>query len=173
MGLKDYFVGRRLVLISPLTASEVQARINDSAGSSVLPFSMGTVGWARFGRFRLRQRTSLFDYNAKPMLIGKMIGIPEGTRIEANFGATLWMKAFLVFWYAFLALWTVIAIATGPFEGNQGDLAYFPYLMVPLFAVMPIGMHYLFNHSAEKDLKVMLRFLDTAAKARIDVIATP
>ena len=173
MKFKDYFLGRTLVLSSPLPPGEVQSRIDKAAISSLLPFQFGTVGWSRLRAFRLRQRTSLIDYNAKPMLVGRLVEDRDGTRIEANFGATFWMKAFFVWWYAILVVFFVGAIALGPFQGEDGEAVYFPYLFIPLFAVSPLAMHYALTRGAEYDLEELLAFLEDVANARLVSFSSP
>lgn len=166
MRFKDYLVGRKLVLFSRHSPAEVGERINGAAGSTISPFSFGVVGWARFGRVRLRVRSSLLDYNAKPMLVGKLVEDPAGTRFEARFGATLWMKAFVIYWYLFLAIFAVFSLIYGPFRGAEGEAIYSPYLMLPVFAVAPLAMHYLFATGSEDELDTMVDFLAKEAGFR-------
>ena len=108
------------------------------------------------------------DYNAKPMLVGRLMENANGTRILASFGATFWMKAFFVYWYVFLLIFSIVAIASGPFIGANGEEVYFPYLMLPLFVVAPIAMHVLFNRGGERELTELLAFLEKAADARLE-----
>jgi hypothetical protein len=165
MGLRDYFVGRRLVLRSVLPRAEVKRRINCASGSAFWPFNSGVVGGCALDRVRLQIRNTPFDYNAKPLLAGRLHDALGGTELYVRYGASAWTRVFFVYWYSFLTLFTVAAVVAVPSD----DAPLLPGLLVIpllLFAA-PVLMHMLFVRNSEEELDEILGFLEREAGAKL------
>lgn len=166
MRLTDYFFGLPIDLYSPLGPEEVAQRINQRSKSRFNPFATGVIGWARFGRLKLEHRASIFSYNAMPRLGGKLENAEGRTRISGKFGGPLMVKIFFPVWYLVLAL--MFLTTTANFLGGNGDPASFVpfFLILPIFAVLPLGMHYIFTRNSQYDLEAILAFLETEVQAK-------
>ena len=110
------------------------------------------------------------DYNAKPVLAGRLHDDMGATRMDAKFRAPAFAYFFFIFWYSILLIMVsvmVILLTTGSWELE----AWITFPILCLFAVMPIGMHYLFNRNAVDQLEEILVFLSNTAD--FEVIEAP
>lgn len=165
MRLKDYFAGRSLALRSKLSAEVVAERINHSVVSPLLPFSSGVTGGVWLGILRLRYRTSIFEYNAKPILAGRIFEDLNGSIIDLKYRAPLWVYAFFIVWYTVLAL--VVGILTvnvfSPGVSETQMIMGFAITLILLGA--PIGLHALGTQSSEEEFENLINFLVEHAEA--------
>lgn len=166
MRLKDYLIGVPVDLYSPLTPEEVAQRVNQRSKSTLNPFAIGVIGWARFGRLRLQHHQSIFRYNAAPLLIARIENASGRTRISGKFGGSMFAKIGLSFWYLVLCLMFAawVSVFLGSQSTDSGELSFF--VVIPILAAMPLGMHYLFTWHWEEDLKAILAFLETEVQAK-------
>lgn len=162
MGIVEYFKGRRIVLHSPLRPAEVGERINASCSSRFNPFAAGVKGGVFANRMNLFDaQWGMFSYNAMPVLVGKLTDTPAGCTIEATYRAPLWVYAFFLIWYGLLMLFMLLTIA-GASAGGLEPGGWIIFLILPLFALVPIAMHYGFS-SSEASLDRILHLLETKA----------
>jgi hypothetical protein len=167
MRLKDYFIGIPIRLRSPLSAEAVAERINNSAGSIFWPFNFGVVGWARFGRISLRYRSSIFEYNAKPLLVGGLRDESLGAVLALRYRAPGPIYVFYLFWYSFLTLVGLLLIGTiGQRNPDQtgADLAIVCIGLI-FMLIFPVGMHYFGTRNWHEELSDLLDFLASEAEA--------
>ncbi len=166
MRLKDYFIGVPVDLYSPLAPDEAAQRINQRSKSTLNPFATGVIGWARFGRLRLQHHQSIFRYSAAPLLSARIENASGRTRITGKFGGAVFAKIFLVFWYLVLSLifagWVSAFVNGQTVEGTEPLIL----LIIPIFAALPLGMHFLFTLNWEEDLKAIIAFLETEVQAK-------
>ncbi len=87
MEFRKYFEGERIRLYSPLPAKIVAERVNAEAGSPFWPFKIGVVGRIWKGHVRLRLSSSPFEYNAKPVLAGRLVDRFGGSRFDLVYRA--------------------------------------------------------------------------------------
>jgi hypothetical protein len=166
MRLRDYFAGECFRLRSPLSARTVAERINEAAGSALWPFAMGVVGGVWSGHIRLRYRSSLFEYNAKPVLAGRIREAPSGSSLDLRYRAPVLICAFYLIWYLFLAFFAVGFLAnSGASEFTGGDKAMAVAILAMLF-VAPVGLHAVGTRRSEEELAEMLDFLCRHAEAK-------
>jgi len=155
--LTDYFAGERLRLCSPLSARAVAERINEAAGSLLWPFATGVVGGVWSGNIRLRYRSSLFEYNAKPVLSGRVREAASGSSLDLRYRAPLWVYGFYLVWYLFLALFAGLI-------GHGWDGATVGIFSILLVA--PLGLHAVGSRRSEEELADLLDFLSQHAEAK-------
>lgn len=159
MRLRDYFAGQRLYLRSPLRAETVAGRLNKAAGSTLWPFTTGVVGGVWSGHVRLKYRSSLFEYNAKPVLAGRLAGTPTGSSFDLCYRALVWVYAFYLVWYLFLCLCAVLVLSNGSrIDFAASDTTLFT-LIFAILSVTPIGLHVIGTRHSEKELADLLNFL--------------
>jgi hypothetical protein len=168
MRLKDYFLGVPIRLESRLTAADVAERINAAAGSTVWPFTTGVVGRVSFGVVRLRFRSSFAEYNAKPILAGRIREARSGSILALRYRAPAWVYAFDVFWYSFLAF-----IALFPLFGDaelNPELTTTDFALIAAglaaFLVFPFVLHFIGTRNSDFELAELLDFLAGHAEAR-------
>lgn len=155
MELIAYFRGQPVRLHSPLRPEEVAARINAEAKSIFWIFSSGVVGGARLGHVRLRVRSSPFEYNAKPVLAGRIVGDGQGSEIRLRYRAPIAIYLFYLMWYGFL-----LALAlTMPFNGRLEISMWEFLLLLVAFAAMPLIMHAIGTAGSDRDLEQLEAFL--------------
>ena len=100
MRVREFLFGREVELRSPLSPDELRSRINGAAGWMFWPFqSDRIVGGITFGWMRLRYMSGPFEYNAKPVLSGRVQADLSGSHIRARFGASVSTRFFFVLWY--------------------------------------------------------------------------
>jgi len=159
MNLIDYFIGRRIVLRSPLSPGEAKARINDAAPLVLWPWSVGVSGRIVGHHLRLSYRAGLMDYNAKPVLAGRVEDNLGSTILRAKYRAPVFVYLFFPFWYGMLLLMAASLVAA--YLGNSLEPeGWIGFPILCLFAVMPIGLHYLFNRNADDELEEIILFLE-------------
>jgi hypothetical protein len=166
MRLKDYFIGERFRLHSPMSARMVAEHINEAAGSALWPFTTGVVGGVWSGLICLRYRSSLFEYNAKPVLAGRLHTATGGSNLELRYRAPLWVYGFYLFWYLSLTLiiFSVIAFGWTP-EIRDGEKAI-DFGIFALLLVTPLGLHTIGTHRSEVELAYLIDFLSRHAEAK-------
>jgi hypothetical protein len=167
MRLADYFFGVRRQLHSPAPPRIIADRINAAAGSALWPFTSGVVGGVWLGHLRLRFRTSLFEYNAKPVLVGRVRETPSGSCLHLNYRAPAWVYAFDLVWYGFLGF--VVLLMLGQVGARNPDLQagelFTAWAILILLLIAPLVMHYLGTRRSNEDLECLLEFLSRQANA--------
>lgn len=167
MRLADYFFGVRRQLQSPASARIVADRINEAASSSLWPFTTGVVGGVWSGHLRLRFRTSFLEFNAKPVLTGRLRETPSGSCLDLNYRAPAWVYAFYLAWY--LSLGSVILLMLGAIGVRNTDLQGGELASVwaglILLLIAPLMFHYLGTRRSDDDLERLLDFLAQQADA--------
>lgn len=165
MRLVDYVFGQRFVLRTTLTRDRVQERIDAATISVLNPFSTGVTGWSRFGRISLRAHSGVFDYSAKPLLVGKVQDIGGWTELDLRFRGPRFAVAFFCVWYLLLGSFA-LALLDGSVEGDEG---FYP-VGLPIMALMllaPAVMHVIGTRKAGKEREALLDFLQRVIDARI------
>jgi len=166
MHLTDYFAGQSFRLCSPLSVRTATERINEAAGSVLWPFNTGVVGYAWSGHIRLRYRSSPLEYNAKPVLAGRLQDAPGGSRLELRYRAPLWVYGFYLVWYLFITLVVVGLVSNGWAPGvASGDKAMGLGIIAALF-VAPLGLHALGTRRSAEELAELLDFLSAQVEAK-------
>jgi hypothetical protein len=162
MRLRDYFVGQPVRLTSRHSPRIVAERINAAAASSFWPFhSDAVVGGVWLGRLRLRFVSSPLEYNAKPLLAGRLRETRSGSILTLRYRAPFWVYFFDLFW--FCALGMVILMMLGQFgERNpdltNSDLAFIWALLLAML-VTPLAFHYVGTRNSDEELGYLLDFL--------------
>jgi hypothetical protein len=165
--IRDYFVGRRLRLATRLPPDEAARRINDGAASILSPFATGVIGWARFGRIRLRYRRSLWwRSDARPILAGRIRADRGGSLIHLNYRGPLPLIVFLPFWYAALVLMAVVFLASVLSSGVETAFVFAFPLMLVVMLIFPAALVRFSLTRADADFEEMLAFLRTSLAAR-------
>lgn len=166
MRLKDYFRGIPVRLQSRLSAQAVADRINNASGSIFWPFNFGVVGSVRFGRVSLRYRSSIFEYNAKPVLVGRLHQESAGAILNLKYRAPA--SAYFSYCLTALVLCLVLIIAlTGV---GSGDLPAQDFAMLSAFiVVLPafiFGFHAYGTRNSDEELSELIDFLEREAEAK-------
>jgi hypothetical protein len=163
MRISDYFGGQRFTFVTRMSPGEVEARINEASGSVYNPFGKGVIGWARWGRLRLRYvRHRFFHYNGQPVLAGQILADRAGSRIELIYRAPLPIYAFMPIWYLLLGFASLM-VAVAPAQDGGGWPFFLPFLIG--LGALPILFHYAFTMRADDDLQAMFGFLRKEAGA--------
>jgi hypothetical protein len=162
MRFRDYFFGVPVKLRSRLEPIDVAQRINEAAGSILLPWTEGVAGGVRFGLVRLRFQRSIFEFNMKPVLAGRVQSNGPGSLLLLSYRAPFAAHIFLLIWYGVLSLIFLAALAPsrGESPGFHGAL-----ISLILFAV-PIATVYGGTRRSDEDLTDLLEFLAEKAEAR-------
>lgn len=166
MRLWDYFVGEPFRLRSPLAVRTVAKRINEAASSPLWPFTAGVAGGVWSGHIRLRYRSSIFEYNAKPVLSGRLEDAPSGSSLELRYRAPIWVYGFYVIWYFFLALVAAALLANGWAPGVPGGDKAMAIAIFLMLLVAPVGLHAVGTRRSEEELADLLDFLAEHAEAK-------
>ena len=167
MRLADYLRGQRFVLVSRLTPDEAQQRINDEAGSAYLPFVRGVVGWARFGRLRLRHMPSWYRNDFRPVMAGTISANGAGSRLDLNFRAPIHVYLMPVGWLIAAAIAITFSLAFAGIKDGPAWLPVVPVLVVMTFVVLVPGLQISMTlANADESLSKILDFLREAADAR-------
>lgn len=129
------------------------------------PFTTGTAGGVWSGHIRLSYRTWPFEYNAKPVLCGRLKDDGGGSSLYLRYRAPVWVYAFFLFWYLFLVL-----IGAAVFGGNGDTLAVRAYMMgITVWTVLllaPVVLHLFGTRRSDEDLAAILSFLSDYAEAK-------
>jgi len=166
MHLREYFTGQRYRLLSPMSVRTVSERINRAAGSAVWPFTTGIVGGVWSGHIRLRYRSSLFEYNAKPVLSGRLRDVPSGSSLELRYRAPLWVYGFYLFWYLILTFGIVGLIGAGWAPEVTGGGKAMGMGIFAALLVAPPALHAIGTRRSAEELAELLDFLSEQAQAK-------
>ena len=172
VNFRDYLLGRRVVLTSPLEPSSVERAVRNGTKSVFNPFYTGVVGWCRFGRVGLRWATAIWSNGFQPVLSGKFRAHSGGTQMTARFGAPVYLLVFFAFWY--FALTNLIVIALTGYVTNP-DSRSTDLLMIPAalgFMAVPLAFHFIFNRSADEHCERILILLSEIAELETVVSTT-
>lgn len=147
--LREYLFGRRIVLCSPHRKDWVIAQIKRAVPSRFGFMNHGISGGVFFGRLRLAWDFPMFSNGFRPVFRGHFVESGRGTELHTVFGAPTFLRAFLVVWYLFLTVFSVMALSDGlSSDGGEMPIAVFA---IPLFlALFPIGAHLIFNARADE-----------------------
>ena len=79
--------------------------MNADAASSIRPFDSHTGDGGRLGRSStLRNVSSSLEYNAKPLLAGRLREARSGSLLTLRYRAPLWVYVFDLVWFCALGL---------------------------------------------------------------------
>lgn len=166
MKVAEYLKGRPVRLVSPLDPATVQAAINAHTRSGFQPFGKGVVGWVRMGRVRLRYRAGFFDYNAKPVLVGRAENDMGRTRLELSYRAPLKVYGFIFLWFLILTIfWGIVSQALA--QASSLESIALKLVLFLVYLLMPLWVHWIGTLDAEEELDLLLQFLRQHAKAEI------
>ncbi|HEX8214123.1 MAG TPA: hypothetical protein VF582_01480 [Allosphingosinicella sp.] len=149
-----------------MSARAVAERINDAAGSTLWPFTTGVVGGVRSSHIRLRYRSSLFEYNAKSVLSGRLQDAPGGSSLELRYRAPLWVYGFYLLWYLFLTFVVAGLIRNGWASGVTGGNKAMTIGIFAILLVAPLGLHAVGTRRSEEELADLLDFLSQHVEAK-------
>jgi hypothetical protein len=166
--IRDYYFGQPVTLRSPLPADEVRNRIGGAIRCPWYerPFRTGPAGGIRFGQIRLRYQSSVFEYNAKPLLTGPIEPTPTGSVLRLVYRGRTWSRAFYIFWYAFLTLFVIAFATTGTDQPLHGAERLAPFAILGVLAIFPFVMHAIGTSRSDEELRELLEFLEQVAQAR-------
>ena len=169
MRLRDYFRGEAVELESRLRRDELQDRIEAATVSRWTLFEQGVVGWARCGRIRLRFRPRLVQYRMGPILAGSIDDSSGPSRLHLRFRAPGSAYVFFALWYAFMLVFLGFVLFGDVPAPAPGAERLMPPLLLFLFLLAPLGIHYLGTRDAPAQLAELVKFLEEKAEAhRID-----
>ena len=162
MRLRDYYFGQEVRLTSRHAPRIVAERINAAAASSYWPFHTdAVVGGIRLGRLRLRFVRSPFEYNAKPVLAGRLREIRSGSLLMLRYRAPFLVYVFDVVWFCFWGM--VILAMLGQFGERNPDLTKTELTLIwaSLLAMLvtPLALHYVGTRKSDEELGYLLDFL--------------
>lgn len=162
MRLSEYWRGIPVTLTTPFAADAAAEKINAAAGSVLSPFASGIIGWARAGRLRLGCRPSIFSYNGRPLLTGRILPDRAGTRLELAYrGPVLARLMFPLLVLIILAAGVAIA-ASGGLDAVSGLLIG----LTPLVGlILALAAHAFLIRNAETELALLVDFLKHAIGA--------
>jgi hypothetical protein len=121
---------------------------------------------------RLRY-SSFFEYNAKPILSGRVERTATGTILRLVYRSPYATHVFLVFWYLILIATTGVMLTGGTEPALEGSDRSFPFAIIGLLVVAPIGMHFVGTRNADAELEELLDFLERVAEARQEPSVLP
>jgi hypothetical protein len=159
MQLRDYFIGEGLRLHSPMPARIASERINKAAGSTLWPFTTGVVGGVWFRNIRLRYRSSLFEYNAKPVLSGRLEDGISGSTLELRYRAPVWVYGFNFVWYLLLTFIVAFLIGGGWAPGTTAGDKVIIIGFFSLMIVAPLALHAVGTRRSQEELVALIDFL--------------
>lgn len=173
MRLRDYFGGKSVRLHSLLSPHTVSERINAAAGSRFWPFTTGVVGGVWAGHVRLRFRSSITEYNAKPVLADRLREGSTGSTLILRYRAPAWAYVFDLFWYSVLGLVTFGLLVGGirP-DTTSGDLVTAVAVCLTLL-IFPLVMHYVGTRNSDQELRQLLHFLAEHVDAKLEPSQSP
>ena len=166
MRIRDYLRGYRVVIQSRLRADEVQRRINAATISSWPPFASGVAGWAHFGRIRLRYRPGFFDYNAGPILAGRIADELGPTQLRLRFRAPLPACFFFAIWYGFFSIFLIVFLLDGAASTTSTADLSTGIGMFLVFLIAPIVIHYVGTRKSDAYFEKIITFLEDVAEAK-------
>lgn len=128
------------------------------------PLSSGVVGGVWFGNVRLRYRRSPFEYNAKPVLTGRLRDSVSGSRLELRYRAPLLVYVFYIAWYLILTLFVAALIGNGlapEITANKATAVG----TIGLLLVGPIALHAVGTRRSDEELDDLLDFISEHIEA--------
>ena len=108
-----------------------------------------------------------FEYNAKPILAGRLHEAPSGSALSVRYRAPSWVYAFYLFWYLFLAVVAVGLVAKGWAPGITGGDKAMAGAIFAVLLVAPLGFHAIGTRHSEDDLDDLINFLAQHGEARV------
>ena len=167
MRLLDYLRGRRLTMVTPLPAREVERRISAAAVSMARPGAAGVSGWARVGRLQLWVRESGWSVSASPVLAGRIASELVGSRLYLWLRPPLWAYYSLGAWYATAASTYTTLVGAGGWSLDRlgGELAAATLLFAAALLI-PLRFNPGGEVFADPDAAEMIEFLELEAKAK-------
>lgn len=103
----------------------------------------------------------------RPIFAGRLKHKRTGTTLSASYGAPWYLRLFLMLWYSVLTLVIAIGLTVG-FENPEGEgTAWLSWLILPLFFLIPIAAHLIFNRNANVHYEAMLDHLGNVADLRV------
>ena len=168
MTLRDYYFGRRITMRSPLRPDEIKQCVEKDAKVPFWwrPFHIGPLGRVRWGRLKLRFASSVFEYNAKPVLVGPIERTMTGSTLRLVYRGDTWSRIFFIIWYVFVGLMAVMFATVGMDPPPEGAERLIPFAAVVLFALVPIGMHNFSTRRSDEELEQLIDFLARVAQAK-------
>ena len=168
MNVRDYFFGRSIMLESRFAPNEIKRRIRDGTRTAwwMRPFRTGPAGGIFFGRVRLRYQSSPFEYNAKPILAGRIDPVSNGSLLRLTYRGRTWFRLFFVFWYLFLAIFAAVLLTVGTDPPLHGTERLFPVVIIGGLAIVPMFMHVIGTRRSEEELDELIDFLRHVAETR-------
>ena len=127
------------------------------------PLRIGPVGGVRWGRVKLRYTRSLFDYNAKPILVGPMERTATGTLMRLVYRGQTWSRIFYVFWYVALTLFLVGFAKAGTEPPLEWAERLMPFAIIAGLALAPIILHIIGTRRSDDELGELIEFLERVA----------
>lgn len=167
MDFISYIVGHDVRVFSPLPIDEINHRINGSVGqyTSILEQTgfwipdQGVVGYAGYGRVRLKYNSGAIEFNAKPVLTGTVSIVEGGSLLSLCFRAPGWSRVFFVVWYVLLTLMSIIIVQNGlnpelmQYERVQ---AYFLFAALFIFPTLLVAYY---TRNADSEREMLIDFL--------------
>jgi hypothetical protein len=123
------------------------------------------VGGVFSGHIRLRYRSFVFEYNAKPVLSGRIQDAPSGSTLDLRYRAPAWVYAFYLFWYLFLVFIAVALLANDWAAELTGRDKAMAVAIVAVFLVAPVGLHAVGTRRSDEELADLMDFLTLNAGA--------
>ena len=166
MRLRDYILGRRVELTSPLEREAVERAIRSNIKFGFDPFYTGVAGWVRFGRVSLRWATAMWSNGFQPVFSGKLHSELGSTNMRVRFGAPFYLLLFFGFWY--LTLSSLMITALGQYVSDpeaSGDLLITVSAATGMMA-FPIALHFIFNRNANTHFERIIDMLQEVADLR-------
>ena len=165
LNLRDYFLGRPVVLRSPLSPEAVSERIKANAKRWFhAPWYTGPAGGVMFGRLTLRWVSSALEYNAKPILVGTIGEAGIGSTLNLTYRGPTMGRLFLILWYAIFALFGFMVALNGTDPSLQGGDRLFVAMMSVVLVAFPIGLHLWGTRNSDQELEDLIEFLGDVAE---------
>jgi hypothetical protein len=166
MKLSAYFKGKRVKLRSPLAPDAISKSINAKSGSIFWLFGEGVTGWAAMGWVRLRYRSGYFEYNAKPVLVGRIRDDLGGSILDLRYRAPLFSYLLFLLWYGFLISFCYAA-ALNMRDAESVASGLIPIAFAVIFMLIPVGMNAVGTMNADSELDWLLNFLNETAETTL------
>jgi len=168
MKARDYYFGQHVTLRSPLKPDEIAQRIKDDTKDQWwwMPLRTGPVGRVRWGRLSLAYRSSPFEYNAKPVLVGPIERTMTGTIMRLTYRGPTWSRIFYAFWYVILTLFAIGFAVAGTDPPLHGAERLMPLGIVAAMMLMPVAMHVIGTRRSDDELEELIDFLGRVAEAK-------
>jgi hypothetical protein len=128
-------------LVTPLSPADVAARLKEAKRTRIVEFftKERLMGRVSQSSVRLWHLTPGFGNSFAPFFAGGITREGATTVVEGEFRMHWFVKVFMVFWFGFCSLWTVLALFMGPL-GALGTKDLPERTMLLLFPLFGIGM---------------------------------